>query len=152
MSNDLTFRTKQIEEAPQPEAPLKELENDDVTGATKSFEETDEPPRERESELERWEGEHGKYGLELMGIKEVANEWPYKMQFGGIDKYIREEITERGWEPSPKHYQDILAELEEETGTKEIEYLDKMKKLFEYIQVLKKFKDIKKKKEQFRLT
>lgn len=134
------------------EARLVELKSDDVAGAQKASEETDEPQPVRESALERWEMEHGKYGVELFGIKEVVGEFPYKMQFGGLDNYIKSELAERGLEPTQKAYQDILAELEEETGTKGVEVLTKMKKLFEYVQILKKFRDLKKKKEAFKAS
>lgn len=126
------------------------LQNDDVQGATKASEESDEPKPVRESALERWEMEHGKYGVELFGIKEIVKEFPYGMQFGAIDGYIKAEIKEKGLEPSPKAYMKILAELEEETGTKDVEEITKMKKLFEYIKIVRKFNDLKKKKEAFK--
>lgn len=133
------------------ETRLIELKSDDVTGATKASEETDEPKPVRESALERWETENGKYGVELFGIKEVVKEFPYGMQFGALDNYIKNELKERGLDPSQKAYQDILAELEEETGTKGAEVLSKMKKLFDYIQIVKKYNEIRKKKESFRV-
>lgn len=156
MPNDTVFREKietpnePEETAAQMEARLVELKSDDVTGAQKASEETDEPKPVRESALERWETEHGKYGVELFGIKEVMGEFPYKMQFGALDNYIKSELKERGIEPSTKTYQDILAELEDETGTKDAEVLTKMKKLFEYIKIVRKFNEIKKKKEMFK--
>lgn len=154
MPNDTVFREKLKipEEATASEMEEIILQNDDVQGATKASEESDEPKPVRESALERWEIEHGKYGVELFGIKEVIGEFPYKMQFGALDNYIKSELKERGIEPSTKTYQDILAELEEETGTKDTEVLTKMKKLFEYIQILKKFSDLKKKKETFKAS
>lgn len=152
MPSDLVFREK-IVETPEPvqEAPKPvELKSDDVTGATKASEESDEP-KERRNALDDWETSNGvKYGVELFGLKEVIREFPYGMQFGAIDNYIREEIGERGLEPSPKVYQDILAELEGETGTEDVETFTKLKKLSEYLKVVKKFKEIKKKKEAFR--
>ena len=151
MSEDLVFRRK-LEEAPVPETPTapRELVNDDITGATKAAEESDEP-RERVNALENWELQHGKYGVDALGVKEVIGEFPYKMQFGALDSYIKGEIADRGWEPSPKTYQKILEELEGETGTEDMEVLDKMKKLFEYVKVVKKYKELKKKKESFGL-
>ncbi len=126
------------------------LQNDDIQGATKASEESDEP-KERPNALSNWELEHGKYGVELFGIKEVIKEFPYGMQFGAIDNWIKAEIAERGLEPSPKAYQRLLEELESETGTEDIDVYDKMKKLSEYIKVIKKYREIKKKKESFGL-
>lgn len=126
------------------------LQNDDIQGATKASEESDEP-KERPNALSNWELQNGRYGVELFGIKEVVGEFPYKMQFGAIDNWIKAEIAERGLEPSPKAYQRLLEELESETGTEDIDVYEKMKKLSEYIKVIKKYREIKKKKESFGL-
>lgn len=151
MPDSTVFREKlEIpEEATASEMEEIILQNDDVQGATKVSEESDEP-KERKNALDDWELEHGKYGVELFGIKEIVKEFPYGMQFGAIDGYIKAEIKEKGLEPSPKTYMKILAELEEETGTKDVEEITKMKKLFEYIKIVRKFNDLKKKKEAFR--
>lgn len=148
---DTVFREKLDDSESQTAAEMEKviLENDDVQGATKAKEESDEPV-ERKNALENWEMEHGKYGIELFGIKEVVGEFPYKMQFGALDNYIKAEIKEKGLEPSPKTYMKILAELEAETGTQDAETLTKMKKLYDYVQIVKKFNEIKKKKEMFR--
>lgn len=148
---DTVFREKlEIpEDATSSEMEQIILENDDVQGATKAKEESDEPV-ERKNALENWEMEHGKYGVELFGIKEVVGEFPYKMQFGALDNYIKAEIKEKGLEPSPKTYMKILAELEAETGTRDTETLTKMKKLYDYVQIVKKFNEIKRKKEMFK--
>ena len=153
MQDSTIFREK-IATPDEPEQTAAEMEkailqNDDIQGATKASEETDEP-KERTNALENWEMEHGKYGVELFGIKEVVKEFPYGMQFGALDNYIKAEIKEKGLEPSPKTYMKILAELEAETGTKDAETLTKMKKLYDYIQIVKKFNELKKKKEMFR--
>jgi len=148
--SELVFRNKTIEtEVVETPAVLHEPVNDDVTGAVK-LEDGDEPQAERESPLEKWELQHGKYGEELLGIKEVVGEFPYKMQFSSLDNYIKDEMKERDWEPTAKHYQDILAELETETGTKDTESLSKMKKIFEYLKIVKKYKTLKEKKDSFR--
>lgn len=148
---DTVFREKlEIpEEATADEMEQIILENDDVRGATKASEESDEP-KERKNALENWELQHGKYGVELFGIKEVVGEFPYKMQFGALDNYIKAEMKEKGLEPSPKTYMKILAELEAETGTQDAETLTKMKKLYDYVQIVKKFNEIKRKKEMFK--
>lgn len=146
---DTTFREK-IEDVPEAEAPEPvELVSDDVQGARKLTEESDEP-KEPTNALERWEESNGKYGVEFLGIKEVVGEFPHKMHFGAIDNYIKSEIKERNWEMNTKHYQDIMNELMKETGTEEIEPLAKMEKLYKYIQVIQKYNKIKKEKETFR--
>lgn len=116
---DTIFR-EAIPEEPvsQVETPLVELKSDDVQGAKKASDPSDEPKAPVNS-LENWELEHGKYGAEILGIKDIMFEFPYRMQFGTMDKYIKGEIVERGWEPNLKHYQEILEELENETGTSE---------------------------------
>ena len=151
MPDDLVFRHKIEEAPPAPETPTapKELVSDDISGATKATEPSDEPTQPVNA-LENWETSNGiKYGVELLGLKEVIGEFSFKMQFGTLDKYIREEIGERGWEPNPKHYQDILAELENETGTVDVETYAKLKKISEYIKVVRKYRELKKKKEAF---
>lgn len=153
MPESLIFREalKEPETAEEMEHSILALESDDATGATKVKEESDEP-MERPSALENWEMEHGKYGLELFGIQEIAKEFPYNMQFGALDSYIKGEMKEKGLEASPKKYMEILAELEAETGTRDMETLSKMKKLYDYIQVVHKYRKIKEKKDSFRAS
>lgn len=99
------------------------------------------------SELDKWEITNGKYGLEYMGISEIAKEFPMKMHFQMIDKYIKEEMGE--YDKTPKKWQDILKRLETETGSKELNAVDKLKKLAGYIQVLNKLKKAKTLKDKF---
>lgn len=151
MPDSTVFREKLDfpEEATSDEMEQIILENDDVKGATKASEESDEPKRER-SQLDDWELEHGKYGLEAFQIKEIAKEFPYKMQFGALDSYIKSQIEERGWSKSTKHYQAILEELMKETGTEDMEEIGRLKKLYDYVNIVKKYNDLRKKKESFR--
>ena len=74
MPDSTVFREKlEIpEEATASEMEEIILQNDDVQGATKVSEESDEP-KERKNALDDWELEHGKYGVELFGIKVEAD-------------------------------------------------------------------------------
>jgi len=99
---------------------------------------------------EEWESENCKYGLELFGIQETYREFPLKLHYGALKNYIDEQIDERGWEKNPKHFQQVLDEIEAEIGTKELETYARLKKLYEYIQISKKFQKIRAQKEAFR--
>lgn len=138
MPDSTVFRTKVIEAEPVADAPLKELEPG-ISGS--------EVPT---GALDPWQTDTKEYVSELFGIKEVSNEFPYRMQVGALDKYIKAEIAERGWNPDNKHYQQILEELVGETGTEDTEVFEKMKRLYDYIQVVNKYNALKKKKDAFR--
>lgn len=154
MQNSEVFRERQIEipeDATSAEMEKIILENDDIQGATKASEESDEPKPERH-QIDDWELQHGKYGIEALQIKEISKEFPYRAQFGVVDSYIRAEIEERGWSKSTKHYQQVLQELMQETGTEEMEEIGRLKKLHDYVNIVKKYKELRKKKEMFRMS
>lgn len=109
-----------------------------------------EPELSVESELEKWEVQNGKYGHEYLGIKEISKEFPYNAQFSQLDKYIKAEMEERGYDKTPKAWQDILAEIEGEIGSSKLDAIKRLGKLTNYIKVLQKFKAAKKMKESFR--
>lgn len=153
MPGSVTFREKIVEaqEAPEVSAPLKPLPNDNTDGATPAIEESDEP-KETVSALETWEETNGiKYGVELFGIKDVMTDFSLKMDYSVVDKYIRDEIKENGYDATPKKWQEILDGLELEIGSSKLDAFERLKKLSSYIKVLKKYKEIKEKKEQFRI-
>lgn len=99
--------------------------------------------------LENWEIQNGKYGLEYLGIKEIAKEFPLKMQFGEVDKYIKAEIRARGYDITPESWQKILSEMETEIGSSKLNAYERMKKLSEFVRIVKRFDEIKKKKAAF---
>jgi hypothetical protein len=101
------------------------------------------------SPLEKWEIQHGKYGLEYLGIKEVGKEFPYNAQFSVVDKYIKEEIKSRGYDLTPEKWQEILAEIESEIGTGKLDALERLKKLRGYIDVVRKYRKAKELKERY---
>lgn len=100
---------------------------------------TEEPGEKETSPLEEWEIKNGKYGLEFLGIKEIAKEFPMNAQFSVVDKYIKEEIARRGYDRTPESWQNILSEIEESLQSKKLNAYERMKKLSAYINILKKY-------------
>lgn len=116
-------------------------------GALKDKDAVDET--EKVSEIEKWEIEHGKYGIEYLGIKELAGEFPIKAQFGIVDNYIKAEMKRLGYD-TPGRYQEILDGLEDEIGSRKKSAYERVKKLSEYVKVIKKLADLEEKKKMFR--
>ena len=110
---------------------------------------TSEPEFKPQDTLDMWEKNNGQYGLEYLGIKEIAKDFTQKMQFSTLDKYIKAEMDERGYDKTPKNWQDILGEIENEIGSKGLSAYDRLKKLNNYVKVLQKFKAAKKLKESY---
>lgn len=107
-------------------------------------------PKKEMSQLDQWETENGKYGADFFGIKEIVKTFPLSVQFGAVDGYIKAEIQERGWEKTTENYQKILSEIEGEIRTSRLETYARLKRLSEYVAVMKKMSELKKKKESFR--
>jgi len=95
------------------------------------------------NDLETWEKANGKYGVEYFGIKEIVKEFPVSAQFGVIDGYLRSKST------SPAEYQSLLSSLEKEIGSTDLKTYERIKKLSDYIRIVKKYDEAKKKKEMF---
>jgi len=101
-------------------------------------------------DLSIWEGENKrKYGVDYFDIKNIAHEFPLKAHFGAIDKFIKEEIKEQGLTNDKKSYEQIIKDIEGKIGTTQTETYKRLSRLFEYIKTIKKYRDIKKKKEEF---
>lgn len=98
---------------------------------------------------EDWESDTVKYGLKLFGIEETYKEFPLKLHYGALKNYIAEQLSERGWEHNTKNFHALLNEIEGEIGTGKLETYSRLKKLYEYIQVSKKFKAIREKRDAF---
>ena len=94
----------------------------------------------------------GEYILELFDLKQTHNEMPTKIQFNSLSKYVREELKERGWEDNKENWQAILSEIEGEIGTVRLETSERMKKIYEFLMVKKKYKDIKEKMESYKAS
>lgn len=150
MSGDTTFR-QAVETAPEiPEnngsvKPIIEetgrpLTPEDKIGNEEDFE-----------KLELWEGEKNKkYVNEYFGTHNIGHEFMWKMPLAQIDKYIREEMDSREYEKTTTNYRDILREIESEIGSEKLQLYKRLQKIAQYIQVSKKFRAIREKKESFR--
>lgn len=149
MSEGIRFRERQ-EEVVEPEAPKEERETPNLIegredGAVKdknAIEEVEKP-----SPLEEWEIEHGKYGLEFFNIKEIAGEFPLKMQFSVVDKYIKGLLQDG--EMTPGRYQEAIDNIEKEIGSSKLGVYERLKKLADYVRIVGKMDELKKKREQF---
>lgn len=101
--------------------------------------------------LELWEGEKNKkYVNEYFNTHNIGHEFMWKMPLAQIDKYIREEMDSREYEKTTTNYKDILKEIETEIGSEKLQLYKRLQKIAQYIQVSKKFKAIREKKESFR--
>lgn len=98
-----------------------------------------------------WEGEKNKkYVNEYFNTHNIAHEFMWKMPLSQIDKYIREEMDSREYEKTTTNYRDILREIETEIGSEKLQLYKRLQKIAQYIQVSKKYRAIREKKESFR--
>ena len=104
----------------------------------------------KESELDNWELQNGKYGLDYMGIKETAKEFPMKMQFSYIDSFIKAEMAEKGYDKTPTSWQDVLKGIEEEIGTDKNKSAERLSRIYNYLKTLSKYREIKTKRDSFK--
>ena len=142
------FRTREI---PIETKPIETTQPKETEGLVEKGEELSiksNPPKH--DQLTDWETENGKYGLEIFNIKEIANEFPLKVNFSIIDKYIKSEIESRNYEKNTENYQKILEEIESEIDTTRLESFTRLQKLASYIKVLNKLNEAKKLKEKYR--
>lgn len=133
------FRTREVEKSEPVSIPKVETSNL-VKGVDDKAISAEFKPTEA-SELDNWEIQHGKYGAEYLGIKEIVKEFPMKAQFGELDKYIKDELSERGYDKTPEAWQNILKELETEIGSDKLNAIERLKKLSGYIKTLKRLKE-----------
>ncbi len=146
------FRTR---ETTEPTEPTEEriIEPTETTGIVEDKEDISiktEPVKH--DQLTDWETKNGKYGLEIFNIKEIANEFPLKVNFSIIDKYIKSEIETRNYENNTENYQKILEEIESEIDTSRLESFSRLKRIAEYIKVLNKLYEAKKLKEKYLIS
>lgn len=152
MPSDIVFREHQ-EEVEEPEAPQEQRETPNLIegredGAVKDKDAIEEI--EKPSPLEEWEIKNGKYGLEFFNIKEIAGEFPLKMQFSAVDKYIKGLLQEGGLKMTPGRYQETIDAIEKEIGSAKLGVYERMKKISEYVKIISKMDDLKKKRESLR--
>lgn len=153
MPSDTIFR-RRIEEEEEPVEVPKPRETPNLRdgfedGSLKDTDSVDEVVRE--SPLNEWETEHGKYGHDYFGIQEIAHEFPLKANFGIIDKYIREIITEEGKELNKDEWQKKIVELEMEANSLKLKPYERVKRLADYIKVIKKIRDLEIKKKLYQV-
>ena len=150
MQNDSIFREKvettsenQVNNSlskPTIEEVGKPLHPEDKIGNEETFE-----------SLEIWEGEKSKkYVNEYFNTHNIGHDFMWKMPLSQIDKFIREEIDSREYEKTTTNYRDILAEIEAEIGSGKLQLYKRLQKIAQYIQVTRKFRGIKEKKDSFR--
>ncbi len=132
VNNSLSKQT--IEEVGTP------LRPEDKIGSEEDFE-----------DLALWEGEKNKkYVNEYFNTHNIAHEFMWKMPLAQIDKYIREEMDSREYEKTKTNYRDILNEIESEIGSEKLQLQKRLQKIAQYIQVSRKYRAIREKKESFR--
>lgn len=136
------FRTRVIQQESTPEKPAE------VTGKVEDPSKL-EILEKNPSDLDNWETINGKYGLEYLGIKEIGNEFPLKMHFSVLDKYIKEQLTERGYDKTPAKWQEVLKELEDEIGSSKLNSIERLKKLAGLINIIRKQNSLKAKRKLY---
>lgn len=147
MPEGIVFRGRQEIEEPAPVKEERETPNlieEKLDGALKDPDAIEEI--KRPSPLEEWEIEHGKYGLEFFNIKEIAGEFPLKMQFSVVDKYVKGLLQEEG-NITPQRYQETIDAIEKEIGSSKLGVYERMKKLSDYVRIVSKMSELRKKKE-----
>lgn len=99
------------------------------------------------SPLEEWEIKNGKYGLDFFDIKEIAGEFPLKVHFAEVDKYIKG-LLEKDGNLTPGRYQEALDAIEKEIGSSKLGVYERLKKLADYVKIVKKMDDLSERKRQ----
>lgn len=150
MQDGIKFRERketpeEIEAKPEPRETPNLIEGKE-DGALKDPDAIEEI--KRQSPLEEWEIEHGKYGLEFFNIKEIAGEFPLKVQFSAVDKYIKGLLQEEG-HMTPQRYQETIDAIEREIGSSKLGVYERLKKLSDYVRIVGKMNELKKKREAF---
>jgi len=136
------FRERTVETSPEvapEEYPMKETENvseSDLTAINQNGLEA--------NDLEKWEKANGKYGVEFFGIKEIVKNFPVSAQFGVIDGFLKSKTN------TPDGYQSLLNEIEREIGSSNLKPYERIQKISNYIRIVKKYDEIKRKKDAFK--
>lgn len=131
-----------------------ESDNTTIPTETKDVVTDKDVPQTKEAQdfgkLEIWECENKKkYVHEYFGVHNTSHEFTVKMPTAEIDKFIREQLDERGYEKTTKNYKEILAEIEQEIGSDKLELFKRFNKLTGYIRILRKLYATKKMKEKY---
>ena len=150
MQNDPIFREKV--ETPSENQANNSLSKPIIEEVGKPLRPEDKIGNEDDFEdLALWEGEKNKkYVNEYFNTHNIAHEFMWKMPLAQIDKYIREEMDSREYEKTKTNYRDILNEIESEIGSEKLQLQKRLQKIAQYIQVSRKYRAIREKKESFR--
>jgi hypothetical protein len=103
-----------------------------------------------EKTLEIWEGlNRRKYATEYFDIGNIDGEFNLKMETAVIDKFIKGELETKKYEKNIDNWKEVLQEIENEIGSNRLELFTRIKKIVSYIRVLNKYRESKRRKEQF---
>lgn len=88
-----------------------------------------------------WESEKGKRFIdEVFNTHITGSEFLIKMPTSEIDKYIRGELDERGFEKTTKNYREILQDIERQIGSDKLSLMKRFTKITGYIRIINKIK------------
>lgn len=151
--NSMIFRERISETTPETVQGVVNVEPKETEGIVKDKDDVavgENSEQTEQSELDKWETQYGKYGAEYLGIQEIVKEFPYSANFAKLDKYIRDEISERGEETTRESWQTIMNEIEREIGSSKLGTFERLRRLTDYVSVMRKYKEAKKKRDMFR--
>jgi hypothetical protein len=131
------FRTR-VESSPEVQSPLT---TGPVQPEAKSVEaRTNEYAGDVVERIDVYETERGhKYAEDFFGIRELcAGDWKTRMDMSRIDKYVKNEIQTKGYDSTITLYKNIINDLEERIGSKNLPATKRLQKLVTYIGILQK--------------
>jgi len=103
-----------------------------------------------EHNLDIWEGLHKReFGTDYFNIKNTVSEFPLSVEFKSIDKFIKAEMQAQDMEMNTQNYEQFISDLEDEIGTTQTETYKRINKIFQYIKTLRKYREIKEKKNAY---
>jgi len=143
------FKTRTVESPVEPEIAQasQPIKSDELVGYETK---TQDPLTVEEKKLEIWEGlNRRKFITEYFDIGNIDGEFSLKMQTSVIDKYIRQELEEKGYEKNIENYKSVLSEIENEIGSSRLELFKRIEKLTNYAKLLNKMNELKKKKKLY---
>lgn len=154
MQGDIVFREKVVSESVPETTENNGLSKPIIEEVGRPITPEDKIGNEENFEkLELWEGEKNKkYVNEYFNTHNIGHEFMWKMQLAQIDKFIREELDSRDYEKTTSNYRDILKEIESEIGTEKLQLYKRLQRIAQYIQVTKKYRGIREKRESFKIT
>ena len=145
------FRTRSVEapvtqEMAPPRVSTQKSEEIPV-GAKKA----QEPETLDEKNIEIWEGLHRtKYVAEYFNTKEFEGEFNVKMLTSQVDKYVKSQLEERGYEKNTENWNKVIQEIESEIGSENLELFKRLQKITGYINVVNRLSKLKTLKEKYK--